>query len=446
MTESNVAPPSTAGAVGTDAPVTAADERRDWGKLAIIGLMYMAQTFPAGFASSLVPTIYRKMGMPLQDLWVFSLVAVPYWLRWLWAPIVDAHGSERFGRRKSWFVPCTLLAVCVYASIGFVEIGPATAYLIVGILILKSLVTATQEIAIEAYAIDNLRPSERSVSSGVNVTAEALGQMTALAMLGVVYERYGWRTAAVLAALLMLVFMLPAILRREPPPSAASRAARAAVGRPSLLRFLRRPDSRLIVPLMVLYGIYSGMIFPMIGPFLVDLDLSVAQAGALTGAVLFAATVTGSLASIGVVGRLGPRRALLLCAALAAVAGLPIAAVVLSGSRPPLALLGVLLYLPVAAMAVFYVTVFALRYALASKLQSGTDYSLSGAIGRVGQTLAGGSAGILAGNLGWPTFFVVFAVVGVTASLFGYLVYDRLSTLVAERNLRETGVSEGLQT
>ena len=41
---------------------------------------------------------------------IFALCSWPFSLKLLWAPIVDACFSKRFGRRKSWLVPIQLLA------------------------------------------------------------------------------------------------------------------------------------------------------------------------------------------------------------------------------------------------------------------------------------------------------------------------------------------------
>ncbi|KAK1738901.1 acetyl-CoA transporter [Skeletonema marinoi] len=53
---------------------------------------------------------------------IFALCSWPFSLKLLWAPIVDACFSKRFGRRKSWLVPIQLMAgmLMVFGS-GYVE-------------------------------------------------------------------------------------------------------------------------------------------------------------------------------------------------------------------------------------------------------------------------------------------------------------------------------------
>ncbi len=53
---------------------------------------------------------------------IFALCSWPFSLKLLWAPIVDACFSKRFGRRKSWLVPIQLMAgMLMVGGSGYVE-------------------------------------------------------------------------------------------------------------------------------------------------------------------------------------------------------------------------------------------------------------------------------------------------------------------------------------
>ena len=53
---------------------------------------------------------------------IFALCSWPFSLKLLWAPIVDACFSKKFGRRKSWLVPIQLLAgILMVSGSGYVE-------------------------------------------------------------------------------------------------------------------------------------------------------------------------------------------------------------------------------------------------------------------------------------------------------------------------------------
>ena len=85
---------------------------------AILGLQ-MGQIFPAAFIGLFLPVIFRQQGLALDMYWVFTLPAIPTWIRPLWAPLVDRTGSRTLGMRKTWFIPCTVFGALAYLSLTF---------------------------------------------------------------------------------------------------------------------------------------------------------------------------------------------------------------------------------------------------------------------------------------------------------------------------------------
>ncbi|TNF83756.1 MAG: MFS transporter, partial [Gammaproteobacteria bacterium] len=192
---------------------------------AILGLQ-MGQVFPAAFFGLMLTAIYREKGLPLDMFWVFTLPAIPTWLRPLWAPLVDGVGIERIGLRKTWFIPCTLLGAFAYMSLALFEPEIASLWIIIGILIVKTTFMTTQDIAIDGYMVENLRDEERGVGAAVMDIGRNVAQFTSWAGVAWVYGEYGWSAATTVAAALLVLFSLPGIIRPEPPPPAQARASR----------------------------------------------------------------------------------------------------------------------------------------------------------------------------------------------------------------------------
>lgn len=417
--------------------------RTEWGKLTLIGLMYMAQTFPSGFVSSFIPSIFRQQGLDLSHFWVFSLPLIPYWLRWAIAPAVDTYWLRSLGRRRSWMIPCTIVAVAAYASLALVQPTLGMLNVILAILLVKSIFTATQEVAIDAYVVDNVRADERPKAAALNTAFEAGGQMIALVALGIIVEKFGWRIAAVTAALLMFLFLLPTFLRREPPvPDDIASALKAR--RPGLAgafaplaRFLTRRDTWLLIPVLLMGGLYTGALFPMLGPFLVDQGFGLSQVGLIVGVTLALATVAGATLAASLAGRVGSRRLLGALALLAIPAAAPAAWMATTGATFSPAWTIAILMLPTLVTATFYVLFVSLRLSFASTLQSGTDYATGAAVSRIGQTAAGALGGPLAAWIGWNGYFWTLGGLGAAAALVLLLAHNPLQTMVRSRNERE---------
>jgi MFS family permease len=76
-------------------------------RLALLGCLYFSQGLPFGFFTQALPVLMRKLGVSLGAIGLSSLLALPWALKFLWAPAVDRFWIARFGRRKSWIVRCS---------------------------------------------------------------------------------------------------------------------------------------------------------------------------------------------------------------------------------------------------------------------------------------------------------------------------------------------------
>ncbi|HEY0105250.1 MAG TPA: MFS transporter [Rhizomicrobium sp.] len=404
----------------------------------------MSTTFPAAFATSLVPTIFRKIGLPLADFWVFSLPVIPYWLRWAVGPVVDSYWNDRIGRRKSWMLPCTFGAVGAYCVLALFPPQMATLWIVVAIIFVKSMFTATQEVAIDAYMVDIVREQDRPAAAGVIVTSEAFGQMLALAGLGFVLQHYGWKYAAVSAALLMAALLLPNFIRREPPvPDSIVRTIRTDGRRVwhafrPLARYFARRDSWALVPIYLVSGLFTGSLIAMLGPFLIDLKFQLSAIGLIIGATLAGSVLLGSIAGYAALKRFGSGRVLVALAIFAIPSVLPAVWMAYTHTRLPIPWTIAVLALPTLMTSIYYVVFGTARIGYASRLQAGTDYATSAAITRIGQTVASGLGGPVAAFFGWHGFFIAVGVLSAVAAGLFYVAHRPIKAMVDQRNVRET--------
>ena len=64
--------------------------------------------------------MFRRQGLPLDMFWLLALPNYPNSFRWLISIAVDNFGNERFGYRKSWILPCTLVGALAYSVVAFI--------------------------------------------------------------------------------------------------------------------------------------------------------------------------------------------------------------------------------------------------------------------------------------------------------------------------------------
>ena len=88
--------------------------------LGLLGSLYLAQGLPYGCFTQALPALMRARGISLEEIGLTSLLALPWALKFLWAPLVDRVGSRRFGRRRTWIVPLQVLSVATLVVLSFV--------------------------------------------------------------------------------------------------------------------------------------------------------------------------------------------------------------------------------------------------------------------------------------------------------------------------------------
>ena len=73
---------------------------------ATLGMLYFAQGLPAGLLGKSLPALARDAGLSPEWIGLLALPALPWALKFIWAPWVDRWGSGRPNHRKRWILVC----------------------------------------------------------------------------------------------------------------------------------------------------------------------------------------------------------------------------------------------------------------------------------------------------------------------------------------------------
>ncbi|KAG5847765.1 hypothetical protein ANANG_G00129680 [Anguilla anguilla] len=152
------------------------------GNVLLLFFLYVLQGIPLGLAGS-IPLIMQSKKVSYKDQAYFSLVFWPFSLKLLWAPLVDAMYVQRFGRRKSWLVPTQYLLglFMLYLSVtaeslleGDGRHGP-DVFAITALFFTLSFLAATQDIAVDGWALTMLSRANVGYASTCNSVGQTAG-------------------------------------------------------------------------------------------------------------------------------------------------------------------------------------------------------------------------------------------------------------------------------
>lgn len=156
-------------------------DRRNFGLLV---LLYFLQGIPMGLATGSVPFLLKEH-LSYSEIGIFSLAGYPYSLKLLWSPIVDALWSPKIGRRKSWILPIQSLSGFGMLILGSVienlmsttgKSGGPTVWNFTGWWFFLVFMCATQDIAVDGWALTLLTPGNISYASTAQTVGLTAGQ------------------------------------------------------------------------------------------------------------------------------------------------------------------------------------------------------------------------------------------------------------------------------
>jgi PAT family beta-lactamase induction signal transducer AmpG len=361
---------------------------------------------------------------------------VPYTIKFLWAPIVDALQipwlSARLGRRRAWLVATQLSLMGTIAWLGTRD--PVAAPLAVGVgALMVAFASATQDIVIDAFRVESLSVEEQAAGMAGYVAAYRIGMLASGA--GVVgltawLETRGigkvavWPIAYGIAALLVLVGLMAVLFAREPKarvaealvPARSDALSRVLLtARNAFADFLSRDAALSVLAFVVLYKLCDALANAMTAPFvLTGLGYDKATYAAIVKGLGLAALLVGGFAGGAVARALPLVSALWLGAILQMVSNV---AFVWLWYQPPSAwALAVAMVLENFTGAIGTVIFVAYLSALCrSPLHTATQYALLTALASAGRTVFASGTGFVVDAIGWPAFFVATTLAALPA-------------------------------
>jgi PAT family beta-lactamase induction signal transducer AmpG len=386
----------------------------------------VASGTPYMVGSKLLQGWLTASAVPLGLIGLLGLAELPYTLKMVWAPLLDRWPLPWPDRRRGWLLVLQLTLVAVIGGMALLRpsTDPASLTAIGAMAVLLAVVSATQDIAVDAYRTDLLPAGER----GGGAAAASLGYRGAMLAIGaggfMLAGRLGWPMAFLAAAALLLA-VVPFTLaapRLAPIVHPVTSLRQAVVG--PAKEFLRRTGggrALLILLLVLLYRWPDGLLGLMAVPFLIQKGFEPALIGTVQGGWGIAATIAGTVLGGVLFPRLGMNRSLWLFAVAGAIGNLSYWALARFGGGVAGLLVAVSLENLAGGMvgAVFV----ALLMSLCNPRFSATQYALLSGVYALSRSVLAAPAGVVAEQVGWPSFFLFT----VAAALPAFLLMLRLT-------------------
>ena len=376
-------------------------------KMLVLLLLGFSSGLPLFLTSRTLQAWMTKADVNLTTIGLFSLVALPYSLKFLWAPVLDRYVPPFLGRRRGWLVITQALLLVSIAAMSLHNPRLGLQALAINALLI-AFFSASQDIAVDAYRADILQEREMGAGAGAYV----IGYRIALIVVGsialVLADRMPWPAVYLLLSLLMLVGIVTAFFAPEPVlKDAPPQTIAEAVVLPFKEFFERRGvlSGAVVLLFVVIYKYPDALGNNMATPFLLQTGFSQTEIGVVLGGVGIFATIVGVVAAGWFIAQAGINRSLWIFAVLQAASNLAYYVLSLIGNNRNAMIVTII----IENFCVGLVTagMLAFMMAVTNKRFSATQFALLSSLAAASRDVLVAPAGKLADTLGWPGFWLL---------------------------------------
>ncbi|MBB5393746.1 MULTISPECIES: AmpG family muropeptide MFS transporter [unclassified Herbaspirillum] len=366
---------------------------------------------------SLLQAWLAKSGLNVKTLGLFALVMFPYTWKFVWSPLMDRFHFGKMGRRRGWMFFTQLLLFLGIGCMGMLD--PLTQVPTIAFMAsVVAFLSASQDIAIDAFRREILPDDELGLGSAIHVNAYKLSGMVPGALSLVLADRMPWASVFWITAAFMLPGLLCSLLVKEPkmygvPP----KSLYEAVVLP-FREFIARGGWRSaawVLGFIFFYKLGDSMATALATKFYIDLGFSMTEIGVVSKTTSLWASVAGGIIGGVWMVKLGINRALWVFGVLQAIPILGFAWLAHVGASLPTlaAVIGLEAFgvgLGTTAFVAYIMRETDPRY-------TATQFALFTSLMAVPRTFVNSSVGYVVAETGWLTFFVICFVLALPGML-----------------------------
>lgn len=373
-------------------------------------LLGFSSGLPLALISSTLQAWFTVTGASLLVIGSLGLIGQPYIYKFLWAPLLDRWIPPLLGRRRGWLVITQLALLIAIAGMALANPQSSPSLLII-LASLVAFLSASQDIAVDAYRTDILTPCER----GIGTTLYSWGYRVAILVSGALAlalaEYIGWHATYLLMAGLIGIGLFGSWFGEEPtdkPEKHPPTTLHAAIVEP-FKEFLSRKSAWLILLFILLYKFGDALSISLTTPFLIrGLNFSLGTVALVNKGVGFFAAMLGLLAGGILMTRISLFRALLYFGILQAGAILALLQLAIAGHNYHWLVFAISIDNFCNAMA--SIAFIAFIMSLCNHRYTATQFALLSALASVGRVFVGPVAGLIVTYFSWPVFFLLSLV------------------------------------
>ena len=398
---------------------------RSW-RTAAVSLLSFSSGLPLGLVWITIPTWMAQEGVDIKIIGLFTLAQAPWTFKFVWSPFMDRYSVPfpKVGRKLGWAIVMQICLILLTLGFSGLTFHPDVIWIIGSLTLAMAFVSASQDIAIDAYAVEILRPEEQGVAVGARIAIYRVAMFVAGGLAITLAGLLSWGSVFTILALFYLPMMVVSYFapRSEYDKIEAPKSLKAAVWEP-FVGFLSVHRSLEILLFVVLYKLADNLAGSLVRPFLVQVGFDNFDVGVATATIGLFATLVGTFLGGALTTAWGLGHCLWIFGALQILSNFGYVFVAEIGVNRLLMYTAMGFESLTTGMGTGAFSVLLLR--MTQKRFSATQYALFSSLFALPRILAGPVTGVMVDAMGWRNFFLITMVIGIP----GMMMLQRFSPL-----------------
>jgi len=384
--------------------------------------LYIAQSIPMSFLSTVLPVMMRQENFSLSAIGLLQLIKLPWIIKFLWSPIVDKR-CVTTRDYKLWIISSEIIYAVLIMAVAFLDFNTDFNTMIVFILA-AFIASATQDIATDAFAVLTFSRKNKSMLNSMQAMGSFGGSLVGGGLLLLLFQQIGWDYILPGLSIFAIIALLPLLLNKkmeiQQQPVGNSPAKMV-----DILSFFTQTGIWRQIGFLFLF--YSGLMgtLAMMKPYLVDKGYNIGEIGIMNG---IAGTLAGFLFSFAggiIIKKVGRRIARILFAVVILISSLFF--VGLSQVEPTTMLLYIGIALLWGGYGMATVIVYTTSMDHVRSGREGTDFTLQSVITHISSMIVVVVGGKVADITGYEGLFLFQTILAVASLLYVLIIFRNKS-------------------
>lgn len=392
-------------------------------KLVTFLCLYIAQSIPMSFFSTVIPVMMRQENFSLSAIGLLQLIKLPWIIKFFWSPLVDRN-CMTVSHYKRWIFSSELIYAVLIFSVAFLDFKENFSTILI-LVIISFIASATQDIATDALAVLSFSRKDKSLVNSMQSMGSFAGAMIGGGVLLLLFKQIGWNSLLPCLAIFVIVALVPLFFNKDIAIKEKNQAQKAK--KTDFYYFFTQKGIWKQIIFLFLY--YSGLIgtLAMLKPYMVDLGYNIKEIGVMSG---LAGTFIAFLSSFGggfIIRRIGRYRARILFAVAILLATFYFLG--LSYVTPTILLLYIGIFLLWGSYGMATIIVYTTAMDCVREGREGTDFTIQTVITHLSSMCIAIASGKIADLTGYHGLFLFEVILATVSLIYIIFVFKKKQTL-----------------